>query len=518
MLLPLEDLRVNRQMDGTTILQRNELHEKNDGRLPQPTDGCGQTPAVELKDTHGHTPYMARQNVAGLRWASNVHSMSGPIYLSVVNALETSLSLGHLTAGQRLPSQRALAKYLSVDLTTITRAFDEARKRGLIETRGPQGSFVAPPKADFTQRVDLSMNAPPIPDTDEFTDVLRRSAATVLARSDALNLMTYHVAGGNATDRHAAASWLQPMLGQVDGERLVITEGAQVAISATIVSLAEQGAQVLCDKQVYPGLLHACSALSRGLIPVEGDEHGMCPEALVRQARHSGARLVYLNPTFQNPTAITMPIQRRMQIANALKDEGLIALEDDPYWHFHDESPTPIAAMASGNVFYISTLSKAISPGLRTAFVQCPTAPHARSVSETLRGTRQMGHPLISALASQVLLDGSASSLLSNIKTEACERVRMANYLLPPKYLIRAGGIHAWCSVPAHWTDISLAHAAKRHGVTVAPSSTFSPPPNLYSGAIRLSLGLASDRQQLRSALTRIDRLLMSEKDDMNIA
>ncbi|MFH7396964.1 hypothetical protein RA262_28355, partial [Pseudomonas syringae pv. tagetis] len=62
---------------------------------------------------------------------------------------------------------------------------------------------------------------------------------------------------------------------------------------------------ILCDALVYPGLLQAAAALGRRLMPVDSDEHGMCPEALLRQARSSGARLVYLNSTCQNPTART---------------------------------------------------------------------------------------------------------------------------------------------------------------------------------------------------------------------
>lgn len=488
----------------------------NGGHLPEPTDGYGQAPAVGSNDTPRHPPYMPRPDVAGpgvagLGWVQDVHVHSGPIYLRIVNTLERTINRGGLAPGQRLPSQRALAQQLGVDLTTVTRAFDEARKRGLIEARGPQGSFIAPPKAGFDQAVDLSMNVPPVPDADALAEMLRRGAAAVLARSNAPNLMTYHLGGGNPTDRHAAARWLQPMLGTVDDARLLLTEGAQVALAAILLSQGREGDAILCDRLVYPGLLQAAAALGRRLVTVEGDEHGMCPEALARRARECGARLVYLNPTCQNPTALTVPTTRREALARVLEREGLLAIEDDPYWHLAVTAPIPLATLAPRHVFHVATLSKVISPGLRTAFVQCPGAAHAEAMATALRATRLMGHPLVSALASQLLLDGSAQALLAQVREEARERTRMARYLLAPSLLERADGLHAWCRVPTPWTDATLVRTAQLQGLAIAPSSAFCPPGAPFASGVRLSLGLAADRRQLENALRRIDRLLLSD-------
>ncbi|MFS2047153.1 hypothetical protein ACEN9Z_24440, partial [Stenotrophomonas geniculata] len=98
---------------------------------------------------------------------------------------------------------------------------------------------------------------------------------------------------------------------------------------------------------------------------------------------------------------------------------GTLAIEDDPYWHLAEDAPIPLATLAPRHVFYVATLSKVISPGLRTAFVQCPSAAHAEAMTAALRATRLMGHPLVSALASQLLLDGSAQSLLAQVRAEA---------------------------------------------------------------------------------------------------
>ncbi len=93
-----------------------------------------------------------------------------------------------------------------MDLTTVTRAFAEAKRRNLIEARGALGTFVAPPKVELAQMVDLSMNVPPPPAGVDFHDLLQRGLSQVLLRSDAHLLMTYQLGGGPV--RPAAATKL----------------------------------------------------------------------------------------------------------------------------------------------------------------------------------------------------------------------------------------------------------------------------------------------------------------------
>ena len=443
-----------------------------------------------------------------MNWMDSALRSNGPIYLRIVNSIERSMNTGELVPGHRLPSQRALAKQLGIDLTTVTRAFDEARRRGLIEARGPQGSFIAPPKAAFGQPVDLSMNVPPVPDALALNDALRRGAAAVLARSNAPNLMTYHLAGGSPTDRHAATSWLQPMLGDIADTALVVAEGAQSALASILISQTQEGEVILCDHLVYPGLLQAARSLGRRLLPVDGDAEGMCPDALERASRQSGARVVYLNPTCNNPTALTIPPQRRIELARVLQGLDLLMIEDDPYWHHAVEKPTPIAALAPAHVYYVSTLSKAISPGLRTAFVRCPSDQHAEALATALRSICLMGHPLVMALVSQLLLDGSANGLLNQVLAEARERTALAAHLLVPSLNVQAAGLHAWCSVPEPWTDAGFVRAAQLQGLAISPSSAFRPDGAQRSRGFRLSLGQASNRRQLQSALRRINQLV----------
>ncbi len=443
-----------------------------------------------------------------MEWSPLIADGHGPVYLRIVQALERAVWSGALRPGERLPAQRALANELGVDLTTITRAFTEARKRGLIDARGPLGSFVAPPQVELTQLIDLSMNLPPSPGGQQVAEVLRRGLSSVLTRSDVGNLMTYHVGGGSRADHQAAQQWLKPILGKVDAGTVIVTEGAQAALSALLLALTNAGDTILCEPLVYPGLLHATRVLERRLHVVECDDAGMRTDALARAAKKHGARVVYLNPTAQNPTAHTMPPARRVALADVIRAQHLQLIEDDPYWLLVDDAPAPLALLAPRHTCYISTLSKCLSPGLHTGFVRLPDGMDRQPVLDALRAVNLMAPPLMNALVTQLILDGSAQAMLTLVQEEAAERRYLAQSALSPRFLQHCAGVHAWCRLPAHWTDASLTHAARLQGLGIAPSSAFTPEGVAINDAVRISLGAAANRQELHRALRQLDQLM----------
>ena len=84
----------------------------------------------------------------------------------------------------------------------------------------------------------------------------------------------------------------------------------------------------------------------------------------------------------------------------------------------------------------------------------------------------------------------------------------LARSALSPRFLQACAGVHAWCRLPAHWTDVSLTHAARLQGLGIAPSSAFTPEGVAISDAVRISLGAAADRQALHRALRQLDQLM----------
>jgi DNA-binding transcriptional MocR family regulator len=448
-----------------------------------------------------------REDNEALDWISDLSPHAGPRYLQIAGSIEHAVANGQLRAGDRLPTQRRLANRLGVDLTTVTRAYDEAKRRNLLQARGASGTFVAAPKVELAHMLDLSMNIPPPPAGMDFDELLKHGLSQVLLRTDADQLMTYHLGGGTHADRAAGALWLTPMFGAVDPQRIVACPGAQSALAALIIALTQPGDVIVCEPAVYPGLRSAAHQLDRRVVEVQTDEAGMKPDALEEACRTHSARVIYLNPTIQNPTGATMPEHRRRDIALVAKKCGATIIEDDPYWLLADDAPPPIAHFAPAQVYYISTLSKCLSPGLRTAFVLLPEGETQDRFLSSLRSFALMSAPLTTALATQWIHDGSAACLLAGVQAEARARQDLARQLVTNTLPIAPGGIHIWHTLPSYWTSRELAHTARAEGLAVTASDAFYASPN-PPNAIRISLGGIRDHNRLAPALRKLSELL----------
>lgn len=450
-------------------------------------------------------------------WLPQLARNGGPRFLQIADALQAAVADGSLKPGDRLPPQRQLAAQLDLDLTTVTRAYDEARRRNLLEGRGARGTYVAAPKVELTSILDLGMNTPPPPAGVDFADMLKRGMSHVLMRADNALLMTYHLGGGSDADRKAGAAWLEPMFGQLDATQLLVCPGAQAAIAALMLALTAPGDVILAEPMSYPGLRAAATQFGRRIVVVEADGDGMAPASLEEACRAHKPRLVYLNPTCQNPTALTMSARRRQELAAIAQRCNVRIVEDDPYWLLAEAAPPPIATFAPEHVYYISTLSKCLTPGLRVAFVLMRDPQERERFLAALRSFALMAAPLSAALATQWILDGSAGELLEGVRNEARLRQRMARDILLGRTGCAYEGLHVWLGLPAYWSASQFARAADSEGIAVTPAEAFASGSTSVN-AIRISLGSIQDRGRLQAALQRLSHLLARRTETFSTA
>ena len=431
-------------------------------------------------------------------WIAAVDPGGGPIYLQIVAALEAALSDGTLKAGDRLPPQRRLAARLGVDLTTITRAYTEARRRGLVDAVTGRGSFLTDGRASAAP-VDLSMNIPPSPRGLDLGRLIEQGIGQVLRRASADLVMSYHVGPGASAERAAGAQWLAPVTGPVAPERIVVCAGAQAALAALLSTLARPGEVVLAEPRTYPGFIGAAAQLGVTVEPVAADEDGIMPDALARACRTHAPRFLYLQPNMQNPTTVTMPEARRREIARIAAALHLPIVEDDPYGLLAEATPPSFAALAPALTFHVATVSKCLTPGLRTAFLLLPVGRRADDILAGLRAFTLMPAPLMTALLAGWIQDGTARRVLEAVRTEARARQELARALLPES-AAHPNGLHIWLPLPPHWDRHRLMEAARERGLGVTASDAFNvagPAPD----AVRVSLGAVPDRARLAEAL-----------------
>ena len=290
-------------------------------------------------------------------WPLRLARGSGPRYRQIADLIERAVAENRLQPGDRLPPQRGLAQRLGIDLTTVTRGYNEAGLRGLLDPRRGRHLYFTPRRAGGAG-AGPGHEPPPPPLGCDMQELLRRGLARVMERQDVHVLMTYQLAGGSAAERAAGAQWLSEAAEPADAEHVLVTPGAQAALAAVILACGRAGDAIVSEPLVYPGLLAAAEQLGRRVVVAETDDEGMTPTGLERACRESGSRLVYLNPTLQNPTTRTLTESRRCDLLRAAAC-GAQVIEDDPYRLFLDAAPPTMASLAPASVFHISTLASA---------------------------------------------------------------------------------------------------------------------------------------------------------------
>lgn len=445
-------------------------------------------------------PQASADSDEALHWTSRLDPAAGPRYLQIVAQLEQAVAGGLLRPGDRLPPQRRLAEHLAVDLTTVTRAFGEARERGLIDAVTGRGSFISSRQEQEGPALDLSMTIPPAPKGLRLGELMQRGIAEILARSDADQLMNYHGGAGSLAERAAGGAWLAPLLGPVTPQRIAVAPGAQAALNALLSLQARPGDTILTEPLTYPGLIGAARQRGLAMAPVASDADGPLPDALDDAALRSGARLFALTPTLQNPTCVTISERRRLDLVAVARRRDLILIEDDPYSPLAGDAPAALAALAPERTWHVATLSKVLTPGLRTAFVAMPEGIDSAPFLGALRATALMPAPLMTALATHWIRIGVAKDLLEGVRREAAERQLLAREILPGTMQGHPHALHIWQPLPAHWERDRLIEHARIAGLGVMAADAFSTG-GATPDAIRIALGAIPERARLAEAL-----------------
>jgi len=445
-----------------------------------------------------------------LHWTGQLNPAAGPRYLQIVAQLEQAVANGLLRPGDRLPPQRRLADHLAVDLTTVTRAFGEARERGLIDAVTGRGSFISARQEQEGPPLDLSMTIPPAPKGLRLGELMQRGLAEILARSDVDQLMNYHGGAGSLAERAAGAAWLAPLIGSITPQRIAVVSGAQTGLNTLLSLLAGPGEAILMEPLTYPGLIGAARQHGLALAPVASDENGPLPDALDETASRFGAKLFALTPTLQNPTCITIPERRRQDLLAVARRRDLTLIEDDPYSLLAGDAPVPLAALAPERTWHVATLSKVLTPGLRTAFVVMPDGADSAPFLAALRATALMPAPLMTALAAHWIRIGAAKDLLDGVRREAAERQLLARDILPVTMLGHPHALHVWQPLPAHWERNRLIERAREAGLGVMAADAFNTG-DVAPDAIRVALGAIPERARLAAALGLLAGLIRDE-------
>jgi DNA-binding transcriptional MocR family regulator len=440
-------------------------------------------------------------------WQPDLTPLSGPRYLAIVDALADDLEKGRLQEGDRLPTHRDLAYRLGVTVGTITRAYAEAERRGLIKGEVGRGTYVraGPRSTPMVMSepqiggalIDLSMNFPVRADADS---LLAQGLRDVIARGGAGALLDYQPHRGHPAHRAAGAAWVRRHGLEVSPEQIIITTGGQHAMAVVLGTLAGPGDVVLTEALTYPGMKALADLFRMELVGLALDSQGVLPDAFEKACRAGRAKALFCMPSLQNPTGAHMPVERRREIAAIARRHGVAIVEDDIYGFLVEDGPAPLVTHAPEIGFYLASLSKAVAPGLRIGYAAVPP-DFVQRVATSVRATTIMASPPMAALASQWIGDGTGDRLAAHYRSEAIARQPIAQEILRGlPYAAHHAGFHCWVTLPDHWSPMYFAAEARQRGVVVSPAEAFAVG-NRAPRSIRICLAAARSRDELRRGL-----------------
>ncbi|WP_214414046.1 aminotransferase-like domain-containing protein [Sphaerisporangium fuscum] len=416
-------------------------------------------------------------------------------YRLVADAVAADIAAGRLRPGDRLPTQRAFARRHGIANSTASRVYGELARRGLVVGEVGRGTFVraaAPSPGSAlvdpgSARIDLELNYPVLPEQP----ALLAGGLTTLLRPDVLGAALRPVApSGTPRAREAAARLLARGGWSPDPARVLFAGNGRQAVAGAVAALVPPGGRLGVEALTYPMIKVIAGRLGITLVPLAVDEAGLRPDALAAAHRGTPLRAVYLQPTLQNPLGVTMPAGRRAELAAALRELDLHAVEDRIWAFLHEGDDPPLAALAPERTVMIDSLSKRLAPGLTAGFALVPPS-HAEAVAAALRSGGWTCAGFALEAATRWIADGTVAALEEAKRADAAARQELAARHLAG-FATRADrhSYYRWWELPEPWRAETFVAAAARRGVAVTPAASFAVAGGSAPAAVRI--GLAS--------------------------
>lgn len=448
-----------------------------------------------------------------MSWKPDLKNTTGPKYLALVRLLEEDIKSGALKAGTRLPPQRELADYLDVNLSTISRAFKLCEQKGLLSASVGSGTFVSSDAAtepvficgnDGRKMIEMGAIVPAVECGSRVNQYLEK----ILKRPDASSLLSYGALEGTRRHREAGAAWLQRSGFYTDSEHIVLAAGGQNALAASLGAFFEHGDKVGTDPLTYPGVKTAAKMLGIQLIPVQNNNNEITEEGIYYAIRNENIKGLYVIPDFHNPTTHVMSIETRKMIAGTAKRTNLLVIEDGLNNLLEETPMPPIASFAPDHIVYLSSLSKTVAAGLRTAFIHVPDR-YRQDLVTALYSMNIAISPLLATVSAGLIEEGIADEIISDRKKMIAERNLIVNEILgeyaaaseltcPLRYL----------RLPEHFTGKSFEICAEKAGVQVYGAERFMIGNKPAPKTVRIAVTTPQSIQDLSDGLQRLRELL----------
>jgi DNA-binding transcriptional MocR family regulator len=458
---------------------------------------------------------------------ANFPSGDGPLYQQLAQAITLAVEHGEILPGTRLPPERTLAKTFKLSRTTVVQAYARLREAGTIESRHGSGTWVrragktgwpSPQEHEvssafrrnvvFRSLVEhkgdaisfVSAQLPPLPEIDEAARAVARKGVAGLGQGEGYFPM------GLPALRQAVAAHLTRLGLNTREEQVLITNGAQQAISLVSGLLVARGESVVTEDPTYIGAIDVLTSAGARVLALPGAAEGLDVERL-RALLTMRPRLLYLVPTYHNPTGGLMPEHTRREVARLAEELQIPLIEDNTLAELGltGDPPPPIAAFTkNAPILTIGSVSKLFWTGLRIGYIRGPEPWIVRL--GRFKALSDLGGPLFSQAMAVLLLDhaqAAAKTRRHEVNTKLDVLTKLLEKHLPAwTWKKPEGGLLLWARMPAGDAD-ELAQIASRHGVTLVPGSANSPD-HRFADYVRLPI--VADAAIMKEGIARLGR------------
>ncbi|QES04417.1 PLP-dependent aminotransferase family protein [Streptomyces venezuelae] len=427
-------------------------------------------------------------------------------YRELARAVREALLDGRVALRLRLPAERELATVLAVSRTTVTGAYDLLRESGYAHSRRGAGTWTALPEnqaptalgafhGDAGAAVDLALAAPEAP-ADELAAALTSAAAELPRYAGSQG---YHPYGLPVLRAAVAARYTARGLPTLP-EQILVTTGAQQALSLVLALLGRPGDRVLAENPSYPNALDAMRGRMLRVTPVPVTEAGWDTGLVDAALRQTAPRMAYLIPDFHNPTGRLMPQEQRRELARAARATGTWLIVDETLTDIALDVPAPLpfAATAAGGdgeqIVSVGSLSKSCWGGLRVGWVRA-ASPVVTELAR-VRITADLAGSVLDQLVAVALMDRLDVILPRRIAQLRRRRdalaAALARHLPQWRWETPPGGLCLWIDLGRPAASV-LAARGTRHGVRVEGGARFGVDPGTHEHRLRIPYTLPED-------------------------
>lgn len=360
-------------------------------------------------------------------------------------------------------------------------------------------------------------------DTSIVEHHFRECLTTVLERHErGKDPLGYASAGGMLSLREQLVALMRSEGIEAQPHQVLVTDGAQQALEFLAKIFCDPGDLILTEAPTYVGALDAFGSYQTDIQSVATDGEGVIPEALddkLTAVASEGrrAKFLYLVPTFQNPSGITLSQVRRPQVIAICKRHNVLIVEDNPYAQvrFEGDPVTPLRAMTDDGIIYLGTLSKVVCPGIRIGWVLAPE--QVRERLELAKGAADLcTSPLTQLAAAEYLGSGHVPEDLELVRKTYRERRDAIVDALGAYFPAEAtwtnpeGGLFVWATLPAPVDTKAMLARSLDAGAAYVPGTAFYPRKRDGQRSMRLNFSYPSV-DDIEEGVRRIGRVVNNE-------